>query len=171
MRIFLIISLMLIAAPLRAELKIGYVDVQKALQQTKVGMAAKKQLESEIDKIKREIGKTESDLKKQSEDLKRKEAVLSKDVFVKQQTELQRKFVAFQQKVAESQLSIQKKEQELTKPILTKILSVASKVGTANGYDLILQKNEMSLLWGKPSLDLTDQIMKEVDGTKSDGKK
>lgn len=170
MRIFLIASLLFLSFPVRAEVKIGYIDVQKALLETKVGIDAKKQLDSEIDKIKKKITTTEAGLKKQSEDLRRKEAVLSKDVFVKEQTELQKKVIAFQQEVTASQLSIQKKEQDLTKPILTKILSVATKIGTEKGYDLILQKNEMAVLWGNPSLDLTDQVMKEIDSLKKDSK-
>ena len=163
MHVLLMVLTALIATPLKAEVKIGYVDVQKALQSTKAGIAAKTRLESEIEKIKKEISKEEGALKKQSDDLKRKEAVLSRDVLAKQQAELQKKFVALQQKVAESQLKIQKKEQELTRPILSKIINIANKIGTTNGYDLILQKNEVSLLWGKASLDLTDQVMKEVD--------
>ncbi len=149
-----------------AEMKVGFVDVAKALQTTKAGIAAKNKLEKEIKKVKDDIKKEEASLKKESEDLKRKETVLSRDIFMQQQAALQRKFVALQNKLAQSQMNIQKREQELTKPILDRILNIANEIGTKKGYDLILQKNEVSVLWGKSSLDLTQEVIKKIDGKK-----
>ena len=166
MNIIIGLFLSLSVAELKAEAKIGYVDIQKALESTKAGKAAKKSLEKEIQKIQANIKKEEEELRKGSEDLKRKESVLSESVMQKQQAALQQKYLSLQQSIAQNQMTVQKKEQELTEPIVKKILEVASKIGKSEGYDLILQKSEMSVVWGKSSLDLTDRVIKEVDKKK-----
>jgi outer membrane protein len=63
-----------------AEVKIGYIDMQKAIQSTSKGKKAKKSLEKDFKAKKKELEKMEADLKKMSEDLEKKAMLLSDDV-------------------------------------------------------------------------------------------
>src|SRR4051794_9606192 len=78
------------------EQKIGYVDMQKAIQETTTGKNAKKELEKEFNAKKAELQKKEADLKKMDEDLRKKATALSDEVRGKKMQELQGEAMKFQ---------------------------------------------------------------------------
>lgn len=158
------------ASMARAEdTKLGYVDLQKAIQETSTGKKAKSDLEKEFNAKKGELQKKEGDLKKMADDFKKKEVALSDEMKAKKQQELQTEMMKFQREVGESQQNIQKKERELTEPILKKLQASLDKIAKEKGYAMVLEKSEQSVLWAKKELDLTDDLVKEYE--KTDGKK
>jgi outer membrane protein len=169
-KIFLGLALTLglggVSAQAKADVKIGYIDMQKAIQETTSGKTAKKDLEKEFNSKKAELQKKESDLKKMSEDLEKKSAALSDEARTKKQQELQAEMMKFQREVQESQGKIQKKEHDLTAPILEKIQGAIDKVAKKDGYTMVLEKNEQSVLWASKEVDLTDAVVKEFEKSK-----
>ncbi len=149
-----------------AETKIGYVDMQKAIQSTSTGKSAKEKLEGDFNKKKKELEKMEADLKKMSEDFEKKSMVLSDDVRSKKQAELQQEMMKYQKTVSQSQLEIQKKERELTTPIIEKLRTAIQDVAKADGYTMVLEKSEQSVLWAQKEADLTDKVIKEYEKKK-----
>lgn len=145
------------------EPKIGYVDMQKAIQETSTGKKAKKDIEKEFNAKKAELQKKEADLKKMDEDLRKKSSALSDEVRAKKMQELQGEAMKFQREVGESQMAFQKKERDLTQPILEKLQSALEKVAKEGGYTMVLEKSEQSVLWAKKDLDLTDSVVKEYE--------
>ncbi len=150
----------------KAESKVGYVDLQKAIQATTVGKKAKTELETEFNKKKKELEAKESDLKKMGDDLERKKSVLSEEVFARKQGELQEEMLKYREVVGKSQLEIQKKERDLTAPILEKMKAIVEKVASAKSYDLVLEKAEHGILFSKKENDLTDAVVAEFEKTK-----
>jgi outer membrane protein len=149
-----------------AEAKIGYVDMQKAIQETTTGKNAKKELEKEFNAKKTELQKKEGDLKKMADDLEKKKVALSEEMRQKKQAELQQEMMKFQREVGESQLNIQKKERDLTEPILKKLQTALDKIAKDDGYSMVLERSEQSVLWAKKDLDLTERLVKEFEKTK-----
>ncbi|MCB0407851.1 MAG: OmpH family outer membrane protein [Bdellovibrionales bacterium] len=149
-----------------AETKLGYVDMQKAIQATSTGKAAKAKLEKDFNKKKKELEKMEADLKKMSEDFEKKAMVLSDDVRGKKQAELQQEMMKYQKIVGQSQLEIQKKERELTMPIVKKLRDIIQDVAKNGGYTMILEKSEQSVLWAKEDADLTNEVIKAYEKKK-----
>lgn len=145
--------------------KIGYIDMQKAIQETSIGKKAKKDLEKEFNAKKTEFQKKEADLKKMDEDLRKKAAALSDEAKGKKMQELQAEVMKFQREVGESQMAIQKKEREMTQPILEKLQAALEKIAKDGGYTVVLEKNEQAVLWAKKDLDLTDAVVKEFEKT------
>ncbi len=159
--VFAFSSIALASAP-----KLGYVDMQKAITMTSAGKAAKTKLEKAFKKKQAELKKKEADLKKMSKDLEKKALVLSDDVKLKKQQALQEEMLRYRELVGKSQLSIQKKERELTMPIIKKLKSVMGEIAKADGYTMILEKSEQSVLWAEDSANLTDKIVKAFEKKK-----
>ncbi len=145
--------------------KIGYIDMQRAIQETSVGKKAKADLEKEFNKKKAELQKKEADLKKMDEDLRKKAAALSDEAKAQKMQELQAEALKFQREVGESQMAIQKKERELTQPILEGLQAALAKVAQEGGYTIILEKGEHNVLWAKKELDITDAVVKEFENS------
>ena len=149
----------------QAEVKYGFVDMQKAIQSTAEGKKAKSDLEADFKKKKAELEKKEGDLKKLQEDVEKKKAVLSEDALQKKQAEFQEEMMKYQQAMSKGQMEIQKKEQDLTKPILDKMRKVLEKFAKDKGYTAILEKNAL-VLYSENSADVTDEIVKAFEATK-----
>jgi outer membrane protein len=152
-------ALSLTTGVLAAELKIGYVDMQEAIQSTKAGKKAKTELETEFQKKKKELDKKQADLEKMSKDLERKKNVLTEDVMDQKQKELQEEMMKYRELMGKSQMEIQKRERELTEPIFKKLKAAIEKVAKDDGYSFILEKAEQSVVWANPDLNLTKKIV------------
>lgn len=148
-----------------AETKIGFVDMQKAIQATAAGKKAKTELEGEFNKKKKELEKKEADLKKMGEDLERKKAVLSEEVLGKKQAEFQEEMMKYRDVVGKSQVEIQKKERDLTAPILEKMKKTIEKVAKEKGYSVVLENSAM-VLYAAADSDLTAEVIKSYEKEK-----
>ena|SRR5690606_30466510 len=149
-----------------ADVKIGYVDMQKAIQSTKAGKQAKKSLEAEFEKRKKSLQKKEGELKKMGEELEKKAMVLSDDVRAKKQKEFQENMMEFQQTVQKNQQEIQQQERKLTEPILKKLQTVIEDMAKKDKYTVILEKRENGVLWAQKDLDITEQVVKAFESKK-----
>ncbi len=149
-----------------AESKVGYVDMQKAVQATTSGKKAKTDLETEFNKRKKELDKKKADIEKMGQDLEKKKAVLSEEVLGKKQMELQEEMMKFQKVVGENQLEIQKKEKELTLPILEKMKKVIEKVAQDKQFTIVLERTEQNVLFAQKDADLTDDVIKAFESQK-----
>jgi outer membrane protein len=163
--VLIAMSLVLSAAIAKADTKIGFVDMQKAIQATAAGKKAKIELETDFNKKKKELEKKESDLKKMGEDLEKKKSVMSEEALGKKQAEFQEEMMKYREVVGKSQVEIQKKQGELTAPILEKMKKTIAKLAKDNGYSLILENSQM-VLFSTAESDLTDEIVKSFEKEK-----
>lgn len=157
------IAVALVGAKAHADVKIGYVDMQKAIQSTKAGQKAKKDLEAEFEKRKKTLQSKEGDLKKMGEELEKKAMVLSEDVRAKKQKEFQTSMMEFQQTVQKNQKEIQEQERKLTEPILKKLQTVIEDMAKKDAYTVILEKRENGVLWAQKELDITEKVVKAFE--------
>lgn len=164
-KMLIVLSMLMTASFAHAEAKVGVVDMQKAIQSTAVGKKAKGELEGEFNKKKKELEKREADLKKMGEDLEKKKSVLSEEALGKKQAEFQEEMMKYRDVVGKSQVEIQKKERELTAPILEKMKKVIAKVAKDKGYTVVIENSQM-VLYAVAEADLTDEVIKAFEKEK-----
>lgn len=164
-QMLLAMSLLLAASFAQAEAKVGYVDMQKAIQSTSAGKKAKDELEKDFNKKKKELEKKEADLKKMGEDLEKKKSVMSEEALAKKQAEFQEEMLKYRDVVGKSQVEIQKKERDLTAPILEKMKKVISKLAKDQGYTMVIENSQM-VLYATSEADLTDAVIKAFEKEK-----
>lgn len=164
--LLMVVAITMAAGVASAQGKIGYVDVQKAIQATASGKKAKEVLDGEYGKRKKDLDKKKADIEKMGQDLEKKKTVLSEEVMGKKQMELQEEMMKFQKVVAENQLEIQKKEKELVEPILERMKKVIEKVAQDKGYTVVLEKQGQNLLYAQKEADLTDTVVAEFEKSK-----
>lgn len=160
------LSLVLVSIGLSAhaaDLKIGTVDMQKAIQETVAGKKAKKELESEFNKRKKELEKKEADIKKMGEDFEKRSMAMNEDARTKKQAELQGEMRKYQEVAGKAQMDIQKRERDLTQPIVKKLRDILESIAKKENYTMVLEKSENSVMWAKKDVDLTDRLIKEYD--------
>ena len=141
------------------DLKIGVVDMQRALQTVDAGKKAKAQLETEFNKKKQQLQSEEASLRKASEEFKKQSLVLNEEARTKKQAELQERFMKLQEMTGRAQSEIQQKEQELTAPLIVSIRAIIADLAKKKGMTMILEKNENTVLFSLEKDELTDEVV------------
>jgi outer membrane protein len=154
-----------VAAPLGAQaqaddaIKVGTVDMQRALQTVEAGKKAKSQLEKEFNSRKKDLQNEETSIKKMGEEFKKQAAVMNEDARAKKQAEIQERIMKFQETTARSQQEIQQKEHELTQPIILKLRTVIGDMAKSRGYTVVLERNENTVLYSLDKDDMTEDVI------------
>ena len=167
----LVVGTSAMAADTPATLKVAYVDLQKALQTVDAGKKAKAQLEKDVAAKRTELEKMQSQLQSEAEQFEKKAAILNESAKAAKQAELQKKFMEFQKNASESQADLQKRERELTKPLIDELRAIIEGMGKEKGYQLILEKNEGAVLYAEAGSDLTDAVVERFNSKAKSKKK
>lgn len=151
--------------------RIGYVELQKALETVDAGKAAKAFLDKDVASKKLDLEKTQTALQSEAEEFEKKAAILNEAAKVARQKELQKKFMDFQKNMQDSQLELQKKERELTKPLIDELKAIIQTLGKEKNLQLILEKNEGAVLYAEAGTDLTPIVVERFNAQHKKKKK
>jgi len=154
------------SGPALAQVKIGVVDLQTAVASTKAGKSAKEKLEKLAKKKQKELDDKVAAITKMEDELKAQLPVMSEagkqDMIKKYREagmELQELYVKNQQYMA-------KKKAEMLEPILQKMGSIIQDLALSDGYTVILDRSEGTVLYFEPATDLTPRIIKAYNDAK-----
>lgn len=169
--LLLIVFVLFSVTVVHADMKVGIVDLMKALNESDSGKKAKTDLEvlikskqSVLDEKGKEIEKLKADLEKQS-------SVLSADAKKSKEDNLEKLLREYQRLVSDSQNEVKKKESELTGEILKEIRVIVDKMGEEGGYTMILENADGLVLYSKKEINLTDAVLKKYNESKAKNKK
>ena len=151
------------AADPAVTLRVAYVDLQKAIQGVEAGKTAKEQLEKEVSQKRASLEKQQQALQSEAEQFEKKAAIMNDSAKAAKQAELQKRFAEFQKVAAESQMELQKRERELTQPLISELRAIIEGIGKEKGYQLILEKNEGAVLYAEAGSDLTEQVVERFN--------
>lgn len=158
---FALTSAGIVARPaLAAEELVGYVNLQRAIVEVEDGKKAKKQLEQAFQTKQTELRAKEADLEAMK---KRLEAANLKEDDPKareQVLEFQRKFNELRQTLVAEQEALKKQENAALGEITQKLQSIIKDVGKKGGYTMIMEVQGASILFAKPHLDITNQVIR-----------
>jgi len=152
-------------------LKLGFVDLVKALNESEAGKKAKADLEFLIKSKQVSIDEKGKVIEKGKADLEKQASVLSQDARKSKEEEMERLIREYQRLVSDSQSEVKKKESELTGDILKEIRAIIQKIGQDEAYTLILENAEGQILYSKKEIDLTDLVIKKHNESKAKEKK
>ena len=97
--------------------------------------------------------------------------MLSEERRREKETEYQRRLTDFEQ-LKESIWApdglIEQRNEELLRPIVSRVQSVLEQLATEEGYDLILDAADSNILYGDPDFDLTAQVLGILNGEEED---
>jgi len=151
---------------LAADLKIAYVDIQKAVNESNAGKDAKKAITKEVEKFQRLVTDKQKELQTMKESLEKQAPMLTPDARATREKEYQNKLREFQRWGEDSQNEINQKRMEMERNISIGLLKVIQKLGADEGYTFILEKNETIVLFASKTIDITDRVIKAYDAQK-----
>jgi outer membrane protein len=162
--VLLLVCVGLVASPVMAEVqKIGYVDLQKALNLSAAGKVAKEKIKTKVQSYDVDVQQRQEELKKLKEDLEKQAMLLSDEARNAKEREYQQKVKDYQRFTKDIQETLQQTDADLTRKILESLLKVVQDVGKNKGYTLVLEKTESSIVYADESIDMTDEVIKAFD--------
>jgi outer membrane protein len=164
---------LLAAAPAAAQTatpKIAVIDVRRAIAETEAGLRVQAQLKRIFDQRQVELETKNHQLQTDKEALE-KEAQggkTPKEALQKKYERLLQADAEIQRLQVDAQREMQRKEQELTTPILSGILEAVKRIAAQEGYEMVLEKSAVPYFRG--DLELTDRAIQMFNGLTPAGK-
>lgn len=154
-----VLAVMASTSVFAADIKLGYIDMQRALNGSEAGKEAKEQLAARVKKYQDEINVKQEDLKKLKDELEKQGMLLSDSARSAKEKDYQNKLKDFQRFTKDAQDELQGKDEEFTRKILEQMEKIIQEYGRKNGYTFIFVRNE-NMLFVDDKNDLTEEVLK-----------
>lgn len=141
-------------------IKVGYVDLQQALNSSAAGEKAKDSFKSEVERMEQVLEKRRAKVEKLKGELEKKALLLRDDERVALQRDYRQELRDFERLYKDSQEELKIRDRELTARILVELRQVVNAIGEQGDYSVILEGNNTVVLYGSKSIDLTEAVIK-----------
>jgi len=167
-KILLLISMVFFASSAfgSGQIKIGYIDLQKSLNESDQGKEAKGAFNKRVEELQKALDEKQNELKRLQEELEKQKGLLTPDARGEKEKAYQQKIKDAQRFAKDSQEELQQKDAELTKKIIKDLKDVIKKMGTDEEYTIILEKGDAFVLFAAEGVDITDKVIKAYNKTK-----
>jgi outer membrane protein len=156
-----IVSLVLASTSVfAADLKLGYIDFQRAIDSSEAGKEGREQMATQTKKYQDEINVKQNDLEKLKNELEKQGMLLSDSARAAKEKDYQYKLKDLQRFTKDAQDELQGKNQELLRKIFEGIEKTSKEYGKKNNYTFIFMKNEFMIYADDKTSDLTEEILK-----------
>lgn len=161
-RLLIVLIGALIAVPAFAgDAKMGFVDLQKVLNESTPGIKAKAEIEAMFKERKAQIDEKIKEVEKLKDDLKKQALVLSEDARREKSEQISAKEKEIDRLTTDTREFLDKEQRKREMDIIKKMDGAIDAYGKEQGYTLIIPR-EVVLYWAE-NTDLTAEIIKRIN--------
>lgn len=149
--------------------KIAVLDLKRCLTESKKGKQLGTELVKKRDELLASARQKEAELKKLIEEYDRQKGLLSDNAKKDKEKEFEAKRKKFQEFLSATEAEMRKSSEELTDIVVNDLKDIVTEIATRNGYDIILNRDGLWLVYAATTLDITDEVIRAYDA-KAGGK-
>ena len=157
--VLLIPATQALAAPV---LKLGAVDLQRAVKECREGVAARTDLQRKIEKFNAELKVMQVDYQRMSSELEKDGGKLSTDKRATKEAALQKKGRELQNRQREAQEEVKQMESDYLKKLVNRLGVVMASIGDEGKFTAILDRNN-GLFYAGKEIDITSLLIQRAD--------
>jgi len=161
----LLAALLPLAPVARAQTKVAFVDLQRAMNEVADGRQAKAKLKKEFDTRQKQLDERQEELKQLQADLQAKGDAMSDEARRKAQQEMDQKLMDVSKLYAQLQKELTQKEHDATKGIFARMSNLIRSIAEAEGVAMVFEKTDSALMYAQPSLDLTNELIRRYNAS------
>lgn len=135
------------------------VDLQAVLEKTQHGKRSRAKLERAVTDKQKALDKERARLEAQAARLSK----LGPAERAKLQRELQEASAKWQQEAMAFEAEVAKMESDMLEQIYANVQRIVRKIGKERGIELVFVKDQMTIVYVAPSLDLTAEVIRRYD--------
>jgi outer membrane protein len=139
--------------------KLGFVDIQAVISQSKEGQAAMNTVKIEAAEKQKEISAKEAEIKQMDTDLQKQASVLSEAAKKEREEEIRRKLRDLKRITEDFNRDLAKREGEMVNDLLRDLTVIIRDYGKEKGYTLIIEKGQSGVIYGNDAADLTKEVL------------
>lgn len=154
---------LLLAVPVRSQegVKIGFVDLDRALNESRAGRSALEKLQAEVKETESSLLKEKQDLERLRSDIDKKRLLLKEVERRNLEKDFQRRVRNYQRAMRDSQEELNQRKNELMADILKGLEKVVTAIGKKEKFTLILERSQV--LYTDQGVDITDMVISRYD--------
>jgi outer membrane protein len=147
--------------------KVGFVDMQAVIAQSKEGLAARNKVAAEAAEKQKEISAKEAEIKQMDAELQKQSPVLSDAAKKEREEEIRRRLRDLKRLTEDFNRDLAKREAELVNDLLRDVTAVIRDYGKEKGYSLIVERGQSGVIYGSDPADLTKDILERYNARSS----
>ena len=144
-------------------IKIGVVDIDRAISSTDEGKAAREEFARKQREAESKIQPLVERYKALEEEMKAKKFVLSDEALFQKQLDLVEMRNQIQSKMKEIEGQMQVDQKRLEGPLIAKLGGIIEDIGKTQGFTLILSRGAPGFLYTREALDVTDLVIEKYN--------
>lgn len=165
----LAVSLLLVnGAGAQEKVKIGFVDLLRALNESEAGLKAQGELKQIVDEKKATLQRDKDAIAEKKEELDKQGLLLNEQTRRNREDEIRRLERDHTRALSDIKEEINRLETKYTEAIRKDLMQVIEEIGREEGYTLILEKQYSAILYAPNSISLTDTVIKRYDAPQSE---
>lgn len=156
--VFLLLTCVWVPAVSAQErVKIGFIDIQRAISDSQAGKRAKDKFQAQVKKVEAELMKEKQELERLKADLDKKGPLMKEEQRRTIEADLQRRYVNYQRTMSDHQQELRQRENALTADILKELEAIVNEVGKMDKFTLILERSQ--ILYSDQAIDITNRVI------------
>lgn len=144
--------------------RVGLIRMQEAIKDTKDGKKAETTLRKEIEERQKKLQAEGQKIQAAMEELRKQGMVMDEKSRAEKEAAIQKQVMGFEESKARNQQEFQKRDQEISEPIIKKLRGIVSELAKEKGYTLVIDTN--SVVYAETSDDITAEVIKRYDAKK-----
>ncbi len=153
------------------ELKVGFVDLNRALVTCNEGKKARERFVAEMDRLQSKLRNEKETLDDQREEFDKKAMLLRDKERMALEQKLEDQQLAFRRKSEDYQRDLKRLDAEYTGTILQGLEQAIAQIGVDGGYTMIFEVQSSGVVYGDPSADLTEELISRYNTAGGKGDK
>lgn len=149
-----------------ADVKIGYANLQKALNDCEAGKKAKDTLSEEAKKLEDELNVKQEELKKMKDEIDKKAKVWNAEKREAMEKDFKAKTQEFQKKYMQYGEDLNKRKQELEARIIEGLRETVEEIAKKKDLVFVFEKSVGGILYAPKDADITDDVIKAFNNSK-----
>jgi len=168
--VLLLFTMGIFASASFGQTKLGYVNSQDVLEKSIEGKKILAQLQGTEQQNQAVIGKLDEEIRALQTKLSTQRITLTDEAAMKLQADLDRKTTERKRKAEDAYVSMNELRDRLFKKLQDEIIVIVEQLGKEKGYDFIYDLLRSGTVYWNPALDLTGELIKRYDASKTAGK-
>ena len=155
--VLLVLALSSTFAAAQDRIKIGFIDVQRAISESQAGKRAKDRFQAQIKKAEADMLREKQEVERLKNELDKKGPLMKEEERRNLEADLQKRYVNYQRNAGDYQQELRQKETEMMSDILKELEQIVNEVGKAEKFTLILERSQ--ILYSDQGIDITNRVI------------
>lgn len=150
----------------KAQDPIYVVDMQRIINESVIGKAARNNVEEEIKKKKVILDKSKLEVDKIKEDIEKQSSLLSPEAIESKKELLSKKQRDFERAYQDQREDIARKNNESMMKVVSQIEEVIKEIATKNSYKFVMEKDLRVIVYVNDKYDISSEVIKILNTEK-----